>query len=165
MGSAAATGATVARVGRTRERATGGAGGGGGAGGAATGTGNGGNGGAGGAGGDCTIIVNNVTQVNQTAPVSWTLPTPIFASVPVYRDIPLVSVQVVEAPPIVTCAMPLGILYGRPVEPKLQPVIVDGFTVDFLPLCQTFGYEPFLDCGTAYYYYAEQNIFYCVVPA
>ena len=73
--------------------------------------------------------------------------------------------QVVEAPPIVTCAMPLGILYGRPVEPKLQPVIVDGFTVDFLPLCQTYTYEPFADCGTAYYYYADQNLFYCVVPA
>ena len=85
------------------------------------------------------------------------MPAPIFASVPVYVDVPVVSVQTVVAPPIVTCAMPLGILYGRPVDPKLQPVIVDGVTVDFLPLCQTYTYEPFADCGTAYYYYADQT--------
>ena len=142
----------------------GGNGGAGGAGGAATGTGNGGTGGAGGAGGDCTIIVSNTTQVNQVSN-SWSMPAPILASAPVYSDAPAVQVQTVQAPPIVTCALPFGNLYGRPVDPKLQPVIVDGVTVDYLPLCQTYSYEPFLDCGTAYYFYADQNLFYCVVPA
>jgi hypothetical protein len=37
--------------------------------------------------------------------------------------------------------------------------------VDYLPLCQTYSYEPFVDCATAYYFYADQNLFYCVVPA
>jgi hypothetical protein len=77
----------------------------------------------------------------------------------------VVSVQTVTAPPIITCALPFGILYGHPVDPKLQPVIVDGVVVDQLPLCQTYTYEPFLDCGTAYYYYADQQLFYCIVPA
>jgi hypothetical protein len=93
------------------------------------------------------------------------MPAPIVASAPVYVDVPVASVQTVQAPPIITCALPFGTLYGHPVEPKLQPVIVDGVTVDYLPLCQTYSYEPFLDCTTAYYYYADQNLFYCVVPA
>jgi hypothetical protein len=93
------------------------------------------------------------------------MPAPIVASAPVYVDVPVTTVQTVQAPPIVTCALPFGTLYGQPVEPKLQPVIVDGVTVDYLPLCQTYTYEPFLDCTTAYYYYADQNLFYCVVPA
>ncbi|HEY7063091.1 MAG TPA: hypothetical protein VII06_16550 [Chloroflexota bacterium] len=122
----------------------------------------GGNGGSGGAGGDCTIIVNNTTQVSN---VSWTMPAPILASAPVYVDAPPPVVQTVVAPPIVTCALPFGTLYGHPADPKLQPVIVDGVTVDYLPLCQTYTYEPFVDCATAYYFYADQNLFYCVVPA
>jgi hypothetical protein len=109
--------------------------------------------------------VNNTTQVNQVSNVSWSLPAPIVASAPVYVDRPVPTVQTVVAPPIVPCAMPAGTLYGRPVDPKLQPVIVDGVTVDFVPLCQTYTYEPFADCATAYYYYADQNLFYCVVPA
>ncbi|HLH26697.1 MAG TPA: hypothetical protein VK066_29590, partial [Chloroflexota bacterium] len=135
-------------------------GGNGGNGGNATGTGA--RGGNGGNGGDCTIVVNNTTQVNN---VSWTMPAPIYASAPVYSDVTVPVVQTVVAPPIVTCALPFGTLYGQPVDPKLQPVVVDGVTVDYLPLCQTYTYEPYFDCATAYYYYADQNLFYCVVPA
>ncbi len=136
-------------------------GGNGGNGGNATGTGV--QGGNGGNGGNCTIIENNTTQVTN---VSWSMPDPVSVSAPVYSDSSSApAVQTVQAPPIVTCAMPFGTLYGHPVDPKLQPVVVDGVTVDYLPLCQTYTYEPYFDCATAYYYYADQNLFYCVVPA
>lgn len=70
-------------------------------------------GGAGGDGGDCTIIVNNITRVHQVSNVSWSMPAPIAASAPVYSDGPTVQVQMVQAPPIVTCALPFGTLYGN----------------------------------------------------
>ena len=151
-GDRPATGGTAGTGGNNARRLPrggqcGGNGGNGGAGGSRTGTGNGGNGGAGGDGWGLHDIVNNVTQVD----VSWSMPAPVFVSTPVYRDVPVVQVQTVQAPPIVTCALPFGTLYGRPVDPKLQPVLVDGLVVDYLPLCRTYGYEPYLDCATAYY--------------
>jgi hypothetical protein len=106
-----------------------------------------------------------VNQINQVSTVSWSLPAPVYVSAPVYVDRPVATVQTIPVREPVPCALPVATLYGRPVEPQLYPVVVDGVVVDYQPLCYVYYSEPYLDCATAYYYYEPQSVFYCILPA
>jgi hypothetical protein len=112
----------------------GGNGGNGGAGGAGGTGGNGGSGGAGGAGGDCTIIVNEVTQVVQ--PIVGAIPQPVVVERPVYvervveREVvveqPVVierTVVVEQAPAPPATASELPVVAEEPVAPSSDPSV------------------------------------------
>lgn len=111
----------------------GGNGGAGGTGGAGAGTGNGGTGGAGGAGGDCTIIINEVTQVTQVSQPIVGGP-PVIVERPVYVDRPVVVEQpapVVSAPVAATPQDTAAIVANDgPPAASLPPVATDALPAD-----------------------------------
>jgi hypothetical protein len=140
-------------------RQCGGNGGNGGNGGAGGIGGNGGAGGNGGNGGDCTIIINNVTQVSGGF---GAYPVPVSYTTPVYITVPA---PVAALPDLAPCALPIGPVIGSIGNPVLVPVVVDGVVVDYVPLCQVFTVEPVVACTTGYYFYETDRLFYCFVWA